>query len=188
MSAFEHVILLLSFIYALALTHLLSTAALLIRARSRVRFSWFWAFWMLNAVVMIIANWMSFWDMRMLARYTVGDLFFVFALAFTNYLYAALVCPHVKDEGPIDLPAFHAEEGLPYMLGALSSVISALLANLIYGGSVSEWNMQNFAVIPMLMGVLLATVVRARWAQIAAPVIVTCTWIFYFGTLQQALR
>jgi hypothetical protein len=38
--AFEHVILLLSFVYALAIAHLLTTVAGLVRGWERVRFSW----------------------------------------------------------------------------------------------------------------------------------------------------
>jgi hypothetical protein len=38
--AFDYIITLLSFVYALAIAHLLATVAELVRARKRVRFSW----------------------------------------------------------------------------------------------------------------------------------------------------
>src|SRR5690349_13329090 len=69
MSAFEHVILLLSFVYALALTHLLLSIAGMIRAASRVRFSIIFAFWMANAFMVIIGDWISFYDLRALPRF-----------------------------------------------------------------------------------------------------------------------
>ena len=48
--------------YALAIAHLLSTVARLIGARERVRFSWFHAYWMLNALIVLVVNWISWWE------------------------------------------------------------------------------------------------------------------------------
>jgi len=55
MSAFEHVTTLLSFVYALALTHLLARIAELIVARERVKFSGLLAVGMADAVVLVFA-------------------------------------------------------------------------------------------------------------------------------------
>ena len=52
MSVFEHVTALLSFVYALALTHLLARIAELIVARDRVRFSGLLALGMANAILL----------------------------------------------------------------------------------------------------------------------------------------
>ena len=59
MSAFEHVTALLSFVYALALTHLLARIAELIVTRERVKFSGLLALGMVNAVLMVFVNWLS---------------------------------------------------------------------------------------------------------------------------------
>src|SRR2546426_12807036 len=63
-SAFEHVLLLLSFVYALALTHLLSRIGSLLLARARVTFSGLLALDMANAILLVFANWLSLWDIR----------------------------------------------------------------------------------------------------------------------------
>jgi hypothetical protein len=47
---FEHVTILLSFVYAVALTHLLSSATELLIAGKRVRFSGLYAVWVLNVL------------------------------------------------------------------------------------------------------------------------------------------
>jgi len=56
---FEHLTLLLSFIYVIALTHLLSSATGLILARDRVRFSPLLAIWMVVALAILFNNWLS---------------------------------------------------------------------------------------------------------------------------------
>lgn len=56
MHAFDHIILLLSFVYALAIAHLLSTTAMLIRRSATVRFSWLHGFWMVFAVLTIVSD------------------------------------------------------------------------------------------------------------------------------------
>src|SRR5207302_7729484 len=57
MTAFEHVTALLSFVYALALTHLLARVAELIVACERVKFSGLLALGMVNAVLLVFVNW-----------------------------------------------------------------------------------------------------------------------------------
>ena len=64
MTAFEHVTALLSFVYALALTHLLARIAELIVARERVKFSGLLALGMANAILLVFADWLSLWDLR----------------------------------------------------------------------------------------------------------------------------
>jgi hypothetical protein len=58
---FEHVTILLSFVYAIAMTHLLSSATELVLARDRVRFSGLYVLWMLNALLILLVNWMAIW-------------------------------------------------------------------------------------------------------------------------------
>jgi hypothetical protein len=189
MSAFEHIIVLLSFVYALALTHLLSGVAYLIRAGKRVRFSSFHAGWMLNALLVIIADWIGFWDMRRIPRWSMGTILFVMGMAIANYLQAALVCPEVSPEGPVDLIAFHREQGRRYIAASVASVLFALLANVVLGSAynLAEWTWENMAVIPMLAACVLALAFRARWAQILALASLACLWAVYFTELQQAL-
>src|SRR5579872_1695419 len=124
MGAFDHIVLLLSFVYALAIAHLLSTTALIIRESTRVRFSGLHAFWMANALAVIMANWIGFWDMRGLPSWNVASIFFTFLTGFTNYLGAALVCPEVKQGEPLDLVAFAATQRTRYVGACLASVVA----------------------------------------------------------------
>ena len=55
MRAFDFVITLYSFVYALAVAQILSTVGDMIRAGKRLRFSWINAGWMLNVLLAIVA-------------------------------------------------------------------------------------------------------------------------------------
>ena len=59
MNAVELVCALLSFVYALALTHLLQSASELWVARDRLRFSYSLAAWTVLSVLMLANNWLS---------------------------------------------------------------------------------------------------------------------------------
>ena len=66
----------------------------------------------------------------------------------------------------------------------------ALIANFVYsnGYNVMQWGNENLAVIPMLIVALAAMAFRARWVQIAAPILLLAIWTLYFIDLQGALK
>src|ERR1700745_274408 len=99
MTPFEHVTALFSFVYALALTHLLARIAELIVARDRVRFSGLLALGMANAVVLVFANWLSLWDLRSVKSWDLASITVQFLLAVSLYLICVLVGPKTPDEG-----------------------------------------------------------------------------------------
>ena len=190
MGAFDHIILLLSFVYALAIGHLLTTTAMLIRRAAEVRFSALNAFWMLNALVVIMANWLSFWDLRTLPSWSVATIFFTFLIAFTNYLQAALACPETGGSGLLDLVEFQARQHARIAASFVASGVTALIANFAYARvlGVITWDRENLAVVPMLVGGVVALIWRARLAQIGAAVLITAAWTFYFTGLQADLH
>ncbi len=93
MSAFEHVTALLSFVYALALTHLLARIAELIVARERVKFSGLLTLGMVNAVLMVFVNWLSLWDLRSVTNWDLASIAIQFLFAVSVYVICALVGP-----------------------------------------------------------------------------------------------
>ncbi len=190
MGAFEHVISLLSFVYALAIAHLLTTVARLIGARERVRFSWFHAWWMLNALVVLVLDWISYWDMHALANWSMVSIGVVLVQSFADYMQAALVCPEIPPEGEIDLVAFHQTRARRYIGAFTVTGVWALVDNLYFGGSydVVELLQQNLVVIPLIAVALTATIVRRRWVDIAAPPLLACIWAYYIVSLQGTLR
>jgi hypothetical protein len=99
MSAFEHVTALLSFVYALALTHLLARIAELVVARDRVRFSGLLALGMANAVLLVFINWLSIWDLRSVKSWDIVSITVQFLFAIALYFLCVLVGPKTPDEG-----------------------------------------------------------------------------------------
>lgn len=190
MGAFEHVLSLLSFVYALAIAHLLGTAARLIGARERVRFSWFHAYWMLNALIVLIINWISYWDMHGIRNWSVVSIFMVIAQSVVDFMQAALVCPEVPAEGKVDLVAFHATHARRY-IGAFAAMgLVAMINNIYFGGgySIADYFAQNLVVAPMVAVAVFATVVRRRWVDILAPIVFLSIWGFYLSQLQSTLK
>jgi hypothetical protein len=190
MGAFDHIILLLSFVYALAIAHLLSTTALIIREIDHVRFSGLHAFWMVNALAVIMANWISFWDMRSLPSWSVPTIFFTFAMAFTNYLGAALVCPEVTRGEPLDLVEFAERQRTRYVGATVASCVMAVVANAVYGSvfGLVTWDLANLVVIPMVALSLAALIWPQRWVQWSVAGLLTLVWVVYFAVVQGAIR
>jgi hypothetical protein len=130
MSAFEHVTALLSFVYALALTHLLARIAELIVARERIKFSGLLALGMVNAVLLVFVNWLSLWDLRSVTSWDLASVAIQFLFAVSVYVVCALVGPKVPDEGVLDLEDFFWHQRF-YFYGAIIVCLAlALLANL----------------------------------------------------------
>jgi hypothetical protein len=190
MGAFEHVISLLSFVFALAITHLLLTVAGFVRSWERVRFSWPQTLWLLNGLITTLANWISYWDMRTLTAWSIGTILFTFALAMATYLQVALVCPEIPADGPIDLQSFHDAQSRRYIGAFAATGVLALIGNVVLGDgmNVGEWSRQNLAVVPMLAVTLPALFWRNRWVQLASPMALMAIWVFYFADLQEALK
>ena len=130
MSAFEHVTALLSFVYALALTHLLARIAELIVARERIKFSGLLALGMVNAILLVFVNWLSLWDLRSVASWDLASIAIQFLFAVSVYVICALIGPKVPDEGVLDLEDFFWRQRRYFYGGTIICLVLALLANL----------------------------------------------------------
>jgi hypothetical protein len=170
MTAFEHVTALWSFVYALALTHLLARIAELVVARDRVRFSGLLALGMVNAILLVFANWLSLWDFRSIKTWDLSSITVGFLLAISMFLICVLVGPKAHDEGPIDLEDFFWRQR-PYFYGALvACAVLSLLANLDFlkTANAALFVKQNLTVLPMFIPTVLGLASRKRWVQWAA--------------------
>src|SRR5262249_36479693 len=190
MHAYDFMLVLFSFVYAAAVTHVLSTAGEMIIASKRVRFSWFNAGWMCAALLFTCAWWIGLWDLHTTSILSVGSVAFYFAVAAGIYLNARLVSPRIPEQGEIDLRAFHADEGRKYLVAytALSVVTIITNARLGQGGSAVQWPAQNLVIIPMTIATGIAAIfIRKPWVQAFAVTIQILGWFWYFAKLQTAL-
>lgn len=139
MATFEIVTALLSFVYALALTHLLQGITDLLLNRERVRWSAVHAGWMLLALVMLINNWLALIPLAE-ADWTTPVIILMFALATIQYFTCALLMPRIAEDRVVDLVAFHRRNGwlfiLPYTVMLLPVMTLNFHFNDRYHGSV----------------------------------------------------
>ena len=71
---FQHVSVLVSFIFAIALTHVFSSASQLLLARDRVRFSALLTVSMINAVLGVIINWLGLWELQNIKHWSLAEM------------------------------------------------------------------------------------------------------------------
>ena len=190
MHAYEFILILLSFVYAAAVTHLLSTAGEIIIASKRVQFSWFNAGWMLAALLFTCAWWIGLWDLHTMRIWDIGSIAFYFSIAAGIYLQARLVSPRIPEKGEIDLQQFHREEGRKYLIAYTILGVVTVLTNAMLGqtADASQWPAQNLVIVPMTLATGVAAIfIKRPWVQGLALAIQIGGWIWYFAALQTAL-
>ena len=166
MTAFEHVVSLLSFVYALAVTHLLARIVGLFDARARVKFSGLQAMMAVNAIVLVFVNWLSQWQLRTVSVWDFGSIAANFGLGIVLFFTCAIAAPHAT-EGPMDLEAYYQHARKPYYWLIIAGLVVTELTNLDFLKSTDPaqiwpWTM---AVVSAVVPCVLALAVSARWAQ-----------------------
>lgn len=99
MRAFDFVITLYSFVYALGIAQILARVGDIVRAGKRVRFSWLNAGWTLNILLAIVAWWISLWDLRAEKSWPMPTVLIFFAVVCLLYLLARLVSAPIPQDG-----------------------------------------------------------------------------------------
>src|SRR5262245_62362941 len=103
---FQHVTVLVSFIFAIALTHVFSSASQLLLARDRVRFSALLAVSMINAALGVISNWLGLLELQNLRHWSLGEVLLQLGWVVPNYFSCSLVAMPVSESGPLYMSAF----------------------------------------------------------------------------------
>lgn len=187
MQAFDFVMTLYSFVYALAVAEILSTVGDMTRAWRRLSFSWISAGWMLNILLAVVAWWLSLWDLRSETTWPMVTVMTFFAIACVLYVLARMVSPPIPAEGEIDLRQYHQEEGRKYAALFTVECLLTIGTVFLYGTSSANWTASNFATLPMMVASLAAAITINRWVQSGAIVTILLMWVWYFSMLQGAL-
>jgi hypothetical protein len=179
---FEHVTILLSFVFAIALTHLLTSTTELIWARDRVRVSGLHALWMASAFVSIAVNWLSFGGLSNLKRWDASEVLLQLLAAVVQYYTCSLLSIRPRDEGTIDVPAFY-ERQRPAIFAAFAAMIVLSLVqnywdrNNYAGLAPNAWILEDALNLLMLILVVIGGWARPLWLQ----------WVGGLGFLGMAL-
>ncbi len=191
MQAFDYVITLMSFVYALAIAHILATAGDIIGAWSRVKFSWLNAAWMLFQLFAILAWWIGLWGARHAPAWSMANIAELFVLAAVLYLEARIVCIRVPMEGAVDMVRFHHQEGRKYIIIytvlAAATVALNIQARSGYRVDIADTIAKNHAVLSMFVLSVAGAIFTGRRVQSVVAIGLLAMWIWYFGTLQGAL-
>jgi hypothetical protein len=189
MSAYDHVTLLLSFVYALALTHLLSRAGSLLLARKRVRFSPLQSLMMINAVTTVFLNWLMVWDFHGMKSWGIASIVISFLFAVANYAICATAAPEPTEHGAIDLDAFYSENyRLFYGVNFLANTL-ALGINFVFLQTDPKMVLEtDLATVPFFLPCLLAFFVSRRWAQWTAGVGLFAVQVWWTLTFSSSLQ
>lgn len=189
MNPFEFVILFFSFIYTLALTHLLFAWTRMIRHRRQLTFSWPHLLWMLAALISLADNWISLWDFRGEKSLALGPLAGVFLFVVIVYFQCALVSPDFEGGETYDMRRFHEREGPTYIAAMLAMGVASIAINQFAGMEmgVVNWLNENGLVFAMLVPPIAALTVKRPWMQWLAPateIVLTVAYgIIYYPVL-----
>lgn len=167
---FEQVTVLLSFIYAIALTHLLSSANELVLERRRVKFSGLYALWMASAALILIENWLSFWGLHALKQWTIGEILLQLALAVAQYFTCSLLTIRPKEAETIDMAALYEDRRAIVASAFITLLILAMVMNylgrdIFFSAQTIQWYSAEIVLLAASVFILLAGWARPRWLQ-----------------------
>ena len=190
MRPFDFVMVFFSFIYSLALTHLLMAVVHMIRYRRQIVFDLIHALWMAVALVALVTNWISFWDFHAVEPLPLASIIIGFAFSIINYVACALVSPDVKGEGGLDLHVFQETQGRTYVASFVVLIAFSIGVNFLGGSTmdIQNWARENSVVIAMLPITIAPLVWRFRWVQVAAPLLFLVSLAVYLVMFYPALR
>jgi hypothetical protein len=187
---FQHVTVLVSFIFAIALTHVFSSASQLILARERVRFSWLLTVSMLNATVGVLINWIGLWDLRNLKHWSPAEVLLQLGWVIPNYFSCSLVAMPCSETGSLDMPAFFDRQRRVIFSATLALSVMAALAtyvdrNNFEGWQPNEWISAEMVGLALAVFAVLAGWGKPRWLQWVGVggMLVQNAWWFVFYTL-----
>ncbi|WP_304170497.1 hypothetical protein [Phenylobacterium aquaticum] len=173
MHPFDFILLFFSFIYTVALTHILFAATRMIRHRRQLVFSWAHALWMGGVFLFLAVNWLSMWDLRTVATFDLEVITSNFIVVIGQYFICALVAPDFEDGESYDLESFHRRERRTYQGAFIVMMVAGVVIN-FEGASrygIAAWGQQNLLAIPMMAAALAAFFIDRRWVQIGAPLV-----------------
>jgi hypothetical protein len=187
---FQHVTVLVSFIFAIALTHVFSSASQLLLARARVRFSALLAVSMVNAALGIIINWLGLWELEHIKHWSLGEVVLQLGWVVPNYFSCSLVAMPVSESGLLDMLFFFDRQRRIIFSATLALSVMGGLAIYLDRNSFEGWKPNDWMGAELL-GFLLAICAvlagwgKPRWLQWigVSGMFVQNIWFFVFYTL-----
>ncbi|MEQ9316119.1 MAG: hypothetical protein RLN72_09705 [Henriciella sp.] len=187
MTGFDLVLLLLSFVYALALGHLLTRLGGLLVARERVTFSGLLALAMLNAVTQVYIGWLAMWDFRGVETWDLYTITLFLLSSILIFLMCVAASPDVPDREPVDMEGFYWKNyRLFYGLYLLLLGVYVAMTAIYFNTPTPELAIQQaLGNVPYILVTLLALFVARPWAQWTAGIllfVMSAAWAIVFSS------
>jgi hypothetical protein len=187
---FQHVTVLVSFIFAIALTHVFSSASTLILERERVLFSSLLAVSMLNAALGVINNWLGLWDLQNLKQWSLTEVLLQLGWVVPNDFSFSLVAMPVSEAGSLDMPAFFSRQRRVIFSATIALSVMGGLAiyfdrNNFEGWKPNDWIGAEIVGLSLAVFAILAGWRKPLWLQWVGVggMFVQNLWFFIFYTL-----
>jgi hypothetical protein len=167
---FEHVTILLSIIFALAMTHILASATELVWERHKVRFSGLHALWMANALLGLLIYWLLIWELTAVKRWTGFEIVFQFLPAIVQYFACSLLSIRREGSEIMDMKAFF-ERQRPAIFSAFSlMMITSMIQTYVDRNDLAglgrfDWVGAELPILLMLVATLIAGWAKPVWLQ-----------------------
>jgi len=188
---FELVTVLLSFVFAIALTHLLTSSTELVWARDRLRFSGLQALWMLSAALSILVNWIGLEPLHAIKQWSIAEIEIQFVAAVVQYYTCSLISIRPAEHGIVDMRAFYERER-PAIFSAYTTMgVISIFQNWwdqkTYGVSGAELLKAEGIVVVMVLLTLTAGWARPKSLQWAAVAIMLALQAYFLVEYALAL-
>lgn len=166
---FAHIVVFLSFIYAIAITHPLASGHELIVERSRVRWSALLTCWMIASVLLLVINWLAIFRLSTVTTWTVGQVLVHILGAVCIYYTCAFPAIRAQPGETIDMPDYFARNRVPILGAFVLFGLAALLVNIVdyrTGGPAANGAIDRIdRVMPNIVAEVAGLIVRATWFQ-----------------------
>jgi hypothetical protein len=187
MHVFDFVVVLVSFIYALALTHLLSRIGSLLLAE-RIKLSALGMLTAVNAVWTVFFCWLGLWSLNTMPVWDIASIMAQFAMAISLYFICIFAAPEAGETA--DPEAFFWAQHRRFYWAYIVANTIGIACNVIYlkSSDPSLFLKWNIASLPLYVPCILALTMRARWAQWVAGISLLLITGALIGPLEASLR
>jgi hypothetical protein len=184
---FEHVTILLSIIFALAMTHILASATEFVWERDKVRFYGLHAIWMVNALLGLLIFWLTVWYLATIKRWTGFEIAVQFIPAIIQYFACSLLSMRREGDGIMDMKAFYERQRpaifTAFALMTFASMVQTFVdRNILAGPGPSGWVGAEIPISLMLVATLIAAWAKPLWMQWTAALFMFSLYAVYIAT------
>jgi hypothetical protein len=161
---FAHVTVLLSMIFALALTHVFATASTLILERRRVRFSGLLTATMVNSSLGVIVNWLFLWQLEDIKHWSVAEVLLQLSWVIPQYFTCSLLAMDCSEE-LLDMGAFYERQRPVIYSAYVGLFVMAMVENYADRHNLEGWKPNEWIGADLLVLIMFICSVIAGWAK-----------------------